>query len=66
MKIFEYAVILHPTEQQKKEGARSEILVDVQRVLACDLNQALILASRAIPENHVDKLDRLEVAVRPF
>jgi hypothetical protein len=66
MKIFEYAVILHPTEDEKKAGQQSQLLVDVKRVLARDQAAAFILASRDIPEEHLEKLDRMEVAVRPF
>ncbi len=66
MKIFEYAAILHPTRARKEEGEQSVILVKPTVCLAHDLSAATVIASRALPEEVLDKLDRVEVAVRPF
>lgn len=66
MKIFEFAVILHPTDEERKAGKSSELVVPITAVLAADEKQAGMLAGRAIPEEHLDKLSRMEVAVRPF
>lgn len=70
MKLFEYAVLHHPapTEDEQKRGAqpKSELLVDLTRVLANDEKEASVLAARAIPDSHVDKLDRVEIVLRPF
>jgi hypothetical protein len=66
MKIFEYAILLHPTKKAKEDGEPSKLIKPPTCVLACDQNAALVLAARAIPENLLDKLDRVEVAVRPF
>lgn len=63
VKLFEYAVVLHPEEGEK---GKSELIVDVTRVLASDQSAATLLAARAIPEEHVDDLSRIEVIVRPF
>lgn len=70
MKLFEFAILYHPmqTKEDADKGVRpnSEIVVDVTRVLAKDVNEVTLLAARKIPENLLDKLDRVEVAVRPF
>jgi hypothetical protein len=70
MKIFEYAVLYHPlpTKDQIERGEqpRSLLVVDVTRVVAKDQSEVQMLAARAIPEEYTNKLDRLEVAVRPF
>ncbi len=66
MKLFQYAVILHPTEDEKKAGKSSTLILGVQTVLAQDQNAVVIQAARAIPQEQMDKLERLEVAVRPF
>jgi len=63
VKLFEYAVVLHPEEGEK---GKSDLIVDVTRVLASDQNAATLLAARAIPEEYVDDLTRVEVIVRPF
>lgn len=70
MKLFEFAVIYNPiaTKEQSERGdkPKSLLVVDVTRVLANDDKEASMLAARAIPEQYTDKLDRVEIAVRPF
>jgi len=66
MKIYQYAVMLHPTEDERKAGKSSQIIVDVQTVAAHNDNAAVVLAGRSIPEQFLTCLDRIEVAVRPF
>jgi hypothetical protein len=70
MKIYEYAVIHHPIatkeQQDRGEKPRSVLIVDVTRVLARDDKEASMLAARAIPVDFTDKLDRVEIALRPF
>jgi len=70
MKLFEFAVLYHPvaTKDQKDNGEKpkTELVVDVTRVLASDEKQAGMIAARAIPEKFTDKLDRVEIAIRPF
>ena len=64
--VFQFVVILHPTEKSKEEGEMSKVIVPVKEVLAMDASAATLKAGREIPEEHMDKLDRIEVAVRPF
>ncbi len=66
-RIFEYAVIHHPKPKKKDEPAeKSVLIVDVERVLAVEPQEVTILASRQIPEDYLDKLEQIEIAVRPF
>lgn len=66
--IFEYAVIYHGAtiDKDTKETSPGEIIVKPTTILAKDAGQATLLAARAIPEKYLAKLDRIEVAVRPF
>lgn len=70
MKLYEFAVIYNPlpTKDQNERGEKpkSTLLVDVTRALANDDKEAMMLAARAIPSEYTDKLDRLEIACRPF
>ena len=70
MKLYEYAILYKPTttkeQQDKGEKAKPVLLVDVTRILANNDNEAQMMAARAIPETHIDKLDRVEIALRPF
>jgi hypothetical protein len=69
-KLFEYAVLYHPkpTKEQNDRGEtpKSEVLIEPKSVLAASPEQVSVLASRAIPETHVDKLEDVEIVVRPF
>ncbi len=65
-KLFEYAAIWHPNEKELEQGKSSKIIVDVNTVVAKDQNSATLVAARAIPEEFVEQLDRVEVVVRPF
>lgn len=65
--LFEYAVILD--EKRDKDGdvtQAAELLVEPTHLLATNQAQAEMIAARAIPEIHLDNLDRIKVVVRPF
>ena len=70
MKLYEYAVIYSPIatkdEQERGEKPKSKLIVDVTRVLCNDDKEAAMLAARAIPTDYTDKLDRIQIAIRPF
>lgn len=70
MKLYEYAVIFNPTatkdQNDRGEKPKSELIVDVQRVLANSDKEAMMLAARSIPEKYTDQLERVEIALRPF
>lgn len=68
-RIYEYAVLFHP--KPKRVGDEtvtepSQILVDVKRVVAQDDKGVAILAAREIPTDYLDKLEQVEIAIRPF
>lgn len=69
-KLFEYAVLYHPkpTKEQNDRGEtpKSELLIEPKTVLALSPENVSVLAARSIPENYVDKLDEVEIVVRPF
>lgn len=66
-RLFQYAIILHPTEEQAKEGKRAIIVKQPgECVVAKDEQELVLRAAREIPEKHLNVLDRIEVAVRPF
>lgn len=66
-KLFQYAVIWHPTEKQiKDEDKKSKVVVEPKIVLANDDKQAGMIAVMSIPEEFKNQLDQLDIAVRPF
>lgn len=70
MKLYEFAVIYNPLptkdQQERGETPKSELIVDVTRVLSNNDKEAMMLAARAIPQEYTTKLDRVEIALRPF
>lgn len=70
MKLYEYAVIYNPLptkdESERGEKPKSVLIVDVKRILSNSDKEAMMLAARDIPEVYTDKLDRVEIALRPF
>ena len=66
-KLWQYAIVVHPTEDEAKAGKTSEVIVQpTDWFLAKDQNQAFAIALRKVQEEHMDHFDRVEVAVRPF
>ncbi len=68
-KLFEYAALYHP--KPKKVGDQdvtdpSVVIIEPKRVVAKDPAGAGILAARDIPADYLDKLDDVEILVRPF
>ena len=66
-KLFQYAIIWHPTEKQVKDNdAKSKVLKDLTTILATDLEMVKMTAIMELPSECKDQLDQIELAVRPF
>lgn len=69
-KLYEYAIIRNPKPTRDAQGndttPKATILVDITRVLAADDKEVAMRAAREIPADCLDKLDEVEVVVRPF
>lgn len=69
-KLFEYAVIHHPAPKKDAAGnsdqPKSVLITDVTRKLAGSADEISMLAARSIPEEYLEKLDEVEIVVRPF
>lgn len=66
-KLFQYAVLWHPTEKQtKEEGLKSKVIVDITTILSSDQQSVMMTAAMSIPAEYKDQLDQIEIAVRPF
>lgn len=66
MPLFQYVIFLEPNNENKEVPEKAKILVDVKTIVAASDRQAGILASRDIPEEYIDRLEEVNVAVRPF
>lgn len=70
-KLFEYAVLFHPKEKKDAAGnpleeKKSIIVTDLTRVLAVSDKEVAMLAAKAIPNEYDDKLEQVEIVIRPF
>lgn len=66
VKLFEYAIILQAKTDKDGEVVEKAELLAKDSVLARDQQQATLIAGRSIPEEHLEHLDRITLAVRPF
>lgn len=66
-KLFQYAILWHPTEKQvKEEDLKSKILVEPKLILANDNASAGMAAAMEIPVDKKNELDQIEIVVRAF
>lgn len=65
--LFRYCVMWHPTEEERKQGEKSRIVVPVSDwVLAQGEKAAVMRATKEIPAEEMENADQLEVCVSPF
>ncbi len=66
-KLFQYAILWHPTEKQiKDEGLKSKVLVEPATILSNDQNGAAMAAAMEIPAEKKAELDQIEIVLRPY
>lgn len=65
-RLYQYAAILEPTENEEEQGITAKLVLPITTILAKDDSAAILLAGRDIPVEYLDKLDRIQVVVRPF
>lgn len=70
MLLFEYVILYHPvqTKEDMDKGVRrsSEILKGITHVIANDEKEVAMRAAREIPDSYLDKLQQVQIAIRPF
>jgi len=66
VRLFQYVIIFTPSDKEEKDGVKAKVLVDVTNALSQDEKSVAILAARQIPEEYLDKLDQVNIAIRPF
>jgi len=69
-RLFEYIALYHPPSKYQQNGERipqkSVLVVPQTAVLAENEKEVGMLVARALPTEHLDHLDRVEIVVRPF
>jgi hypothetical protein len=64
--LFQYAVILRPTEKQAKKDVKSKIIVSTTEILAESEQLATMMIVRKLPKEHEDQLSQIDILIRPF
>lgn len=64
--LYQFAVVWHPSEKQVENGERSKLIVEPKIILAADESAATIMAAREIPQEFLNQLDQVQVAIRRF
>lgn len=66
-KLFQYALVYHPKPEKDANGnvasQKSVLLSDFTRILVDGIKEATVIASRAIPVEYTDKIDRIEFVI---
>lgn len=63
-RLFQYAILWHPSKEDKNE--KSKIVVEPTTILAKNEQVAQMMAVKAIPDEYTDKLEQVDIAIRPF
>jgi len=67
MQIYQYAILF--IGKKTKDGdwkEKPKIIKEVTSIPAKDDEQAVMLAAREIPQEYLDRLDKVQLVVRPF
>lgn len=66
MKLYEYAVLWHPNKKEEEDGKRTEMLIAPTVTLSQDEKSVGMKAAMSIPPQYQDKLDQIDILIRPF
>jgi hypothetical protein len=66
LSLFQYAIIFHPTEKEAKNGKKSKIVVEPTTIMAETETIASMKIIKKIPKEYDERLDQIEIAIRPF
>jgi hypothetical protein len=65
-KLFEFAVIFYPTDEERKNGQKAEVVIPIGTMIAKDRDVVFKKVIKLIPSQYDEKLDQVDVAIRPF
>ena len=67
LKLYQYAIFYTPTEEEVKDKkVGPTIITDVKSIVASDEKEVTIRVAREIPEEYLDRLENVVIAIRPF
>jgi len=63
---YQYVIILRASKEERKDGKKDEIIQDLKSVMAKSEQVVGMMAVREIPEAFTDKLEQIDIVIRPF
>lgn len=66
MNLFQVAMILNPTKDERENGKQPTLVMEPCWIIASTDQHAGIMAGRKLADEFIDKMDRIQVHVRPF
>lgn len=66
MKLFQYALIFKEVDKDNKFTGKGKIIQEITSILAIDQQAASFQAATNVPVEYKDKLDQVELVIRPF
>lgn len=64
--LFQYVAIYNPSTKKEEEKQTAKIVVPITSILAKNEQVASMKAVREIPEEYLDRLEQIDIIVRPF
>ena len=67
-RLFQFAVLFHEKIEKanNKEETKSKEIIGIKTILATDEKVALLQIAKQIPDEYQDKLQDIEILIRPF
>lgn len=66
-KLFQYAVLWNPTQDQEKDGQKTKIIVPPSEwIMAKDEKAVGFLATKKVPDEFNEQADQIQIIIRPF
>lgn len=66
LRLFTYCVLQHPTKEELDKGVSIKMLIEPTNKLASDEKSLSMHIARALPEEVINKLEQIEIIIRPF
>lgn len=67
-RLFQFAVLFHEKveKENNKEEIKSKVIIEPKTILATDDKVALLQIAKQIPDEYQEKLQDVEILLRPF
>ena len=64
--LFQYAALYYPSKEELKKGKKAKVIIEPTTILAKNAQVASMIVIRELPEEYTEKLENVEIVIRPF